>query len=188
MRIVGGTWRGRSFDAPEGRGTRPTTDRMRETIASMVLSALDLDLSGSCVLDAFAGSGGMGLELLSRGANKVTFCERDRRAAALVRRNCQTLGAKRGTWEVCVGDVFKLVDRGLGAGPFTVVFLDPPYALDASEVTRLVSKLDAGGQLAPRALVVYERSANAAGLTPDGMTALRSRSHGGTSVDLLRKD
>ena len=72
MRIVGGKWRGRRIEAPEGRGvTRPTTDRMRESIASMILSARGLDLSGESVLDAFAGSGAMGLELLSRGNTEL---------------------------------------------------------------------------------------------------------------------
>ena len=70
MRIVGGKWKGRSIEAPQGRDvTRPTTDRAREQIASMVLSARGLDLSGDLVLDAFAGSGAMGLELFSRGCH-----------------------------------------------------------------------------------------------------------------------
>ena len=72
MRIVGGKWRGRQIEAPDGRDvTRPTTDRTREQIASMILSAAGLDLSGTSVLDAFAGSGAMGLELLSRGAARA---------------------------------------------------------------------------------------------------------------------
>ena len=95
MRIVGGEWRGRPLEAPEGRGTRPTTDRMRETIASMVLSAFDLDLDGVSVLDAFAGSGAMGLEFLSRGARRCTFVDSDRKAAGVVRRNVAALGAQR---------------------------------------------------------------------------------------------
>ena len=94
MRIVGGKWRGRQIEAPEGRGTtRPTTDRTREAIASMILSARGLDLTGDSVLDAFAGSGAMGLELLSRGASHATFVDRDRRAAARVRRSAEALGA-----------------------------------------------------------------------------------------------
>ena len=73
MRIVGGKWRGRQIEAPDGRDvTRPTTDRTREQIASMILSAAGLDLSGTSVLDAFAGSGAMGLELLSRGAARAS--------------------------------------------------------------------------------------------------------------------
>ena len=86
MRIVGGKWRGKPFDAPSGRDvTRPTTDRVREAMASMVLSAYDLDLSGVSVLDAFAGSGAIGLELVSRGAGSATLVDSDRRNAQLLR-------------------------------------------------------------------------------------------------------
>ena len=96
MRIVGGKWRGRQIEAPDGRDvTRPTTDRTREQIASMILSAAGLDLSGTSVLDAFAGSGAMGLELLSRGAARATFLDRDRRAVARIKRTDSSLGAAR---------------------------------------------------------------------------------------------
>ena len=85
MRIVGGKWRGHPLEAPEGRDvTRPTTDRTRESIASMVLSAFGLDLSDVSLLDAFAGSGAIGLELLSRGAASATFVDRDRGAVMLL--------------------------------------------------------------------------------------------------------
>ena len=95
MRIVGGKWRGRQIEAPDGRDvTRPTTDRTREQIASMILSAAGLDLSGTSVLDAFAGSGAMGLELLSRGAARATFLDRDRRAVARIKRTASSPGGR----------------------------------------------------------------------------------------------
>ena len=85
MRVIGGRWRGRHLDAPEGRGvTRPTTDRVREAMASMVLAACGLSLTSVHVLDAFAGSGGLGIELLSRGAASATFVEMNRKSAAVV--------------------------------------------------------------------------------------------------------
>lgn len=185
MRIVGGRWRGRTFEAPEGRGTRPTTDRMRESIASMVLSAAGLDLSGLSVLDAFAGSGGMGFELLSRGAARATFVERDRRACALVRRTAAALGAGRDEARVAQGDVFALAARGLPGAPFDVVFLDPPYAVDAARVSGLVDALASSGQLAPGAVVVYERSAEAPGLSSAALGPARTKEHGITAVDLM---
>lgn len=186
MRIVGGTWRGRQIVAPEGRGTRPTTDRMRETIASMVLSACDLDLSGMRVLDAFAGSGGVGLELLSRGAAHCTFCERDGRAAALVRRNCEALGADKRSWDIVRGDVRRLAERGLPqGGRLEIVFLDPPYAMPAEEVSALVGGLVEAGLLGAGCVIVYERAASAPELRLDGLTLVRSRTHGGTSVDVM---
>lgn len=186
MRVVGGTWRGQALDAPEGRGTRPTTDRMRETIASMVLSAQGLDLAPCAVLDAFAGSGGVGIELLSRGARSCTFVERNRRAAGVVQRNCKRLGIARTSWHVLVGDALRLVEQAMAGGPFDIVFLDPPYAMDAAEVARLLLALRASGNLAPGCLVTYERASTAPELVVAGFEALRSRSHGGTSIDMLR--
>ena len=189
MRIVGGMWRGKTFDAPEGRGTRPTTDRMREALASMILSAMGLNLEGCSVLDAFAGSGAVGLELLSRGARRCTFCERDRRASALVRRNCKALGVPSAAFDVVGGDVCRLPQRAPRQGvPYDIVFLDPPYAMPAKDVSSLVAGLDAAHMLAASCLVVYERSSDGAKLELEGFEELRSKRHGGTCIDLLQKE
>ena len=185
MRIVAGQWRGRPIDAPEGRDTRPTTDRMRESIASMILSAEALDLSGLSVLDAFAGSGAMGLELLSRGAGNCTFVERDRQALARVKRNAASLGASRASCAVVGGDDFKLAaSASLPGAPFDIVFLDPPYAYEASRVTGLVEALAEQGMLAKDAIVVYERASSAPGLALAGAELSKSKKHGTTCVDL----
>ena len=186
MRIVGGKWRGRQIEAPEGRGTtRPTTDRTREAIASMILSARELDLAGASVLDAFAGSGAMGLELLSRGAERATFVDRDRRAVARIRRSAAALGAGPDEVRALGGDVFSLAARGLLGAPFDVVFLDPPYAVAAERVSALVDDLVESGQLAPDAVVVYERAAEAGGLRCPALEHVRTREHGISAVDLL---
>jgi len=190
MRIVGGKWRGKPVEAPKGKSvTRPTTDRMRESIASMILSAEGLDLSGKGVLDAFAGSGAMGLELVSRGAARCTFVDSDHAAASRIVRTASSLGAMRGECEVVAGDVFRRADRGTIPGaPFAVVFLDPPYATDATLVSGLVDSLWGRGLLVPGALVVYERSDKAAPLSCAHAVPLRSKGHGITSVDLLRAE
>lgn len=186
MRIVGGDWRGRSIEAPEGRDTtRPTTDRTREGIASMLLSACGLDLSGVRVLDAFAGSGALGLELLSRGAEHATFVERNRKVANVVRCNIKALGAD-GRATLVAGDAFRLAERGISGGPFGIVVLDPPYATPAEDVAALVENLAAAGCLTPDALVLYERAAQAPGLPLIIASTIRERSYGDTSVDLLR--
>ena len=166
MRIVGGIWRGRRIEAPEGRDvTRPTTDRMRESIASMVLSAFGLDLTGVRVLDAFGGSGALGLEFLSRGAESCTFVDLDKRAAARIRRNATSLGAGPGRFRVLSGDVFRMAARGsLAGGPFSLVVLDPPYAVDAGAVSSLVEDLREGGLLSDGALVLYEHASDGPGL------------------------
>lgn len=189
MRIVGGMWRGRTFDAPEGRGTRPTTDRMRESLASMILSALGLELEGVSVLDAFAGSGGVGLELLSRGVAHCTFCERNRKAASIITRNAKTLGAHTDQYAVICGDVSKIAERERVVGsPFDVVFLDPPYAMSVEDVVELVSNLTRSGALSDSCLIVYERATDHAQLALEGLELLKSKRHGGTSVDILQRE
>ncbi len=189
MRVVGGKWGGRPLESPEGRGvTRPTTDRNREAMASMILSARGLDLGGASVLDAFAGSGAMGIELLSRGAARCTFIDQDARAVARVRRNLARVGAERGEYAVIRGDACQLAERGRIAGaPFDVVFLDPPYALSASVVSAMLEHLIEHGALRPEATVVYERAAEALGLSVLGLVPLRTKRYGITCVDLLEK-
>ncbi len=188
MRIVGGLWRGRSFEAPQGKDTRPTTDRMRESLASTILATFDLDLQDCSVLDAFAGSGGMGLELLSRGAQHCTFCEKDRRTAALIQRNCKSLGAAKDTYDVVAGDVWTLLGKPrIPGAPFSLLFLDPPYAMPASRVGELVCGLDETGALGNACVIVYERSRDGDELCVAGFELLRSKRHGRTCVDVLRK-
>ena len=187
MRIVGGKWRGLSVEAPEGRGTtRPTTDRNRERFASMILSAAGLDLSDVEVLDAFAGSGAMGFELVSRGAARAVFVDLDRRAVARIRRNARALGAGASA-RVLQGDVFRLAERGHVAGaPFSLVVLDPPYDVGSREVGRLVEALRAGGMLAGGTVVLYEHASREPGIRPAGASVIKEKSHGITTVQLLR--
>ena len=189
MRVVGGKWGGVPLESPEGRGvTRPTTDRNREAMASMILSARGLNLGGASVLDAFAGSGAMGIELLSRGADRCTFIDQDARAATRVRRNLAKVGAEKVAYAVLRGDACQLAVRGRIAGaPFDVVFLDPPYAPSADVVSAMLEHLAAHGALRPGATVVYERSAEAPGLGVPGLIPVRTKRYGITCVDLLEK-
>lgn len=188
MRVVGGRWRGHPLEAPQGRDvTRPTTDRARESIASMILSAEGLSLEGVSVLDAFAGSGAMGIELLSRGAARCTFIDSDRGACSRVRRNLEAVGAERSAWRVIPGEAGRVLGRANVPGaPFDLVFLDPPYAMPAEDVSRLVRQARERGAVAPGALVAYERAAKAEGLSVPGADLIRTKSHGVTAVDLLR--
>ena len=190
MRIVGGEWRGHPIEAPEGRDvTRPTTDRVREAVASMLLSARGLTLEGARVLDAFAGSGAMGLELLSRGAAWCTFVDVDKGAQTRVRRNAEALGAAPSSHTVLRADVERLAQAGTITGaPFDIVVLDPPYATEAGRVAALVEALAASGLLAPGVLVLYERSSTAPATEPAGFVVLRQKRYGQTSVDLLERE
>ncbi|WP_293824896.1 16S rRNA (guanine(966)-N(2))-methyltransferase RsmD [uncultured Parolsenella sp.] len=190
MRIVGGKWKGHPIEAPDGRDvTRPTTDRVREAVSSMLLSARGLSLDDVRALDAFAGSGALGLELLSRGAAHVTFVDLDRGACARVRRNAGTLGAAPATFAVVRGDSCRLAAAGSLAGaPFDIVLLDPPYATEVDVVAGLVEALDCSGLLASDAIVLYERSASRPTIEPAGFVPLKQKRYGQTAVDLLGRE
>lgn len=123
MRIIAGTAKGRTFRAPEGRSTRPTLDRVREAMFGMV----QFDVENAKVLDLFAGSGGLGLEALSRGAKSVVFCDNDRKACSLIQENVSTLGFSDRA-EVFCSDCMQLLERlAFSGNRFSLVLLDPPY-------------------------------------------------------------
>ncbi|MFL5867587.1 MAG: 16S rRNA (guanine(966)-N(2))-methyltransferase RsmD, partial [Thermoleophilaceae bacterium] len=117
MRVVAGAFKGRRLQAPRGTRTRPTADRVREALFSLLG-----DVSGARVLDLYAGSGALGIEALSRGAASATFVERDQRAAATLRRNLESVGAEA---EVRRQDALRFLASV--TGPYDLVFLDPPY-------------------------------------------------------------
>lgn len=188
MRIIAGDWRGRKLAEPKGRETtRPTTDRVREACASMIDAALDDGIEGSRVLDAFAGSGAMGIEMLSRGAAHAAFFDLDRTAASLVKSNLQALSCPAARASVTTGDVLLAAQRGRMAGaPFDVVILDPPYAFPAQTVASLLENLAAHGMLRDGALALYEHARASAGVEAAGFIELRDKRYGSTSVQLLR--
>ena len=187
MRIVGGMWKGRSIDAPWGRDTRPTTDRTRESIASSVLSLFDLSLEGLSVLDAFAGSGAFGIEMLSCGAACCTFVDAGRQAIRTVKGNLASLGAAPASYRIITGDIFAAV-AGLSSqgAPFDLVFLDPPYAMPAAEVARLLESLSAAGCVTMDGIAVYERASAAPMIEAPCATLIRSKRLGETAVDYYR--
>jgi 16S rRNA (guanine966-N2)-methyltransferase len=140
MRIVGGALRGRRLKAPPARATRPTSDRVREAIASALQARGRL--AGARVLDLFAGTGALGLEALSWGAAALVAVDRDRRALQCVNENARELGlsARVSALQLdLLGPVAKLSARlqASGLAPFTLVFCDPPYTLVQSAVATL---------------------------------------------------
>jgi 16S rRNA (guanine966-N2)-methyltransferase len=117
MRVVAGRFGGRRLQAPRGRDTRPTADRVREALFSMLG-----DVTGARVLDLYAGSGALGIEAISRGAASAVFVERDPQAVAVIERNLAALGVEA---DVVRQDVLRFLARA--DGPFELVFCDPPY-------------------------------------------------------------
>jgi len=190
MRIVAGTLRGRPIEAPGGEGTRPTTDRVREALFSSLYS-LRGGFEGAIVLDAFAGSGALGIEALSRGAQSAVFYERDAKAASVVRANVKACGLGASQASVVQRDIMKTPPAGQAA-PFDLVFLDPPYAYDPTEVLAMVRALDDARVLAGDAIIVYEHAikakdevAKAAGQA--GFETVANKKYGKTGVTTLRK-
>ena len=184
MRIVGGTWRGRAL-AGVGKGDaaahlRPTTDRVRESIFNLLThGAAAVDFDGLRVLDLFAGTGAMGFEALSRGAETAVFVENGRAGAALIAKNTELLGA--GTRATLVRrDATRL--GPITGDPFDLVFADPPYGKGLGD--RALSAAVTGGWLTPGAIAVIEDSTAIA--APEGFEALDSRRYGQTWVTVLR--
>ena len=189
MRIVSGQFKGRPLKAPRGDRTRPTTDRVRESTMSAVASARG-GFEGAVVLDAFAGSGALGLEALSRGARCAHFYERSDEALRALLGNVRTLGLDEVRARVHRADVLK-EPPVWAAEPFDLVFLDPPYALGASEALGVPAALAARGALAKGAFVVYEHAVSTcadadAAADAGGLTLARRKRYGDTVVDVLR--
>lgn len=175
MRIIAGDYRGRVLKAPKGDGTRPTTDRVREALMSVVASARG-GFDGAVVLDAFAGSGALGLESISRGAAMAHFYERDGAAMRTLADNVRTLGietlGRSARARLHRDDVLK--NPPVHARPaFDLVFFDPPYATDPHTIASLVSTLDQAGSLAPDVLVSYEYAKSDDSAVCDALASLQ---------------
>ena len=138
MRVISGQWRGRKLAAPKGDATRPTADRTRETLFSMLTSRLG-SFDGLSVADLFAGSGALGLEALSRGAASCLFVEQEKSAQDAILANIRTLGAS-GT-SLNKGSVMSL---GPVQQPYDLILLDPPYDTGAGAVALTSSSPSAG--------------------------------------------
>lgn len=182
VRIVAGEFRGRKLVAPKGTTTRPTTDRVREALMSALGSRLG-GFDDIVVLDAFAGSGALGLEALSRGAVRTVFIERDRAAVSALRSNVETLGVGSRSCIVTT-DVFSLAKRGVPGGPFSLILLDPPYTLDQTEVTRLLADLASAGSLAPGCVISLEHPTGVEPGWPEGFSAVDVKRYGTIAIDV----
>jgi 16S rRNA (guanine966-N2)-methyltransferase len=185
MRIVGGVWGGRHIEAPRGRDTRPTADRVREAVFSAIASRIG-PLEGCAVADLYAGSGALGLEALSRGAVHVTFVDRDRKAADTIRANLASLGADPASFAIVLADARRAGTAPLVGGPVSLLFADPPYRIDAAEVRHILEGMADSGALRPGALVVYEHAHGAAVEWPAGFAGEPERRYGDTGVSFGR--
>lgn len=186
MRIVGGKHRGRPLKAPPGRDLRPTSDRAREALFNIIehgLKGWPGDLQGAAVIDAFAGTGALGLEALSRGAAHATFIDVDAGAIGLCRANAAALREQSNT-TVLKLDVARLPPPPLAAAaPCGVVFLDPPYGEGLAGPA--LAGLAARGWIAEGALAVTEIAVDEGFELPPGFLGLDERTYGAAKVVFL---
>jgi 16S rRNA (guanine966-N2)-methyltransferase len=182
IRIVGGSLGGRRVKAPDGDATRPTSDRVREAIAS-VLAARDR-IADARVLDLYAGSGALGFEMLSRGAAHALFVERDPKVARLIRDNAGELqlGAQS---EILCEDVTRTrAEEAIAQrGPFSLVLADPPYR-DIQRAVDAIGRLAGRGALASDACLLLEHGSKGAPVLPSEFATLSSYRYGDTTVVL----
>lgn len=175
MRVIAGEYRGRVLKSPAGLGTRPTSDRLRETLFNVLAPRL----AGARFLDLCAGTGAIGIEAASRGASFVTFVDRVHKICALIEENLDLLGVPEDQTEVVKSDASEYLKRTVrsegtdwraGSEPWDIVYFDPPYALDYQPVLRAFGRhtnalLKEGG-----ILVIEHHHKNA---LPDAVGSLR---------------
>jgi 16S rRNA (guanine966-N2)-methyltransferase len=176
LRIIAGSLRGRRVEIPEGPTVRPTSERVREALFSI----LGPGAPGSRVLDAYAGSGLLGLEALSRGAEEVWFVEREPDVVRVLERNVSLLGVES-RCTVLEGRTLQRLREGRLRGPFDLVLADPPY--ESAEATALLSRIRPS--MSDPGRLVLERDARSSPATgPDeGLLLTASRRYGDTRLD-----
>ena len=184
MRIVGGQFKGRAIVAPQGRDTRPTGDRARESVFNVLAHAdWSPGVEGRRVLDLFAGSGALGIEAMSRGAVFALFVETEAAARGAIRDNIEAFGLF-GTTRIHRRDATDLGLRPAGLSePFDLAFLDPPYGKGLGE--RALAALGDGGWITADALIVFEVGASETPMTP-AFETLDERTYGAAKVLFLK--
>ena len=177
MRVISGSARGKKLLSLEGSATRPTTDRVKESMFNIVMPYI----RDAKVLDLFAGSGALGIEALSRGAAHCTFLENARDAAAVIRKNLE--GTKLSDSSKPVeGDALAFLDRTQES--FSLIFLDPPY--DGGFYEPVLEKIAKRGLLDRDGVLVLEKRADTQIIVPDTMEVEKERKYGHTTVCILK--
>lgn len=182
MRIIAGEFKGRRLAAPEGLATRPTQDKIREALFSMI----QLYVPGATVLDLFGGTGALALEAISRGAESVYICDISRPAQKAIETNIDALLGETDRVTLIKAD-YRVALKLLSDKKFDLVFLDPPYA-DESAYTTGLSYLLEHDMLNSEAIAVVEKRKNASFVYPEGFEVIKSRNYSDTVIELLRRE
>lgn len=178
-RIIAGDFRGRRLDVPKGRDVRPTTDRMRERLFSMLMHHRYPAIEGARIADLFAGTGALGLEALSRGAAHITFVEQARPSLDALRSNIRSLKAEAST-KVIAGSATRLPKQ---VDAFDFIFMDPPYRQDLIHPT--LQSLKSQGWLKAGSILVCELASDETFDLPDGFEMVDDRTQGQQRIVIL---
>lgn len=183
MRITGGTLRGRSFRVP--LRIRPTQARIREA----VFSVLQDRVYGACVLDLFAGSGALGLEAWSRGADSVCWVEGDRRVCQTLKNNIKTVCRSDGKTEYILKDVFEFLSKNRTRKSYDLIWADPPYGRGRHQelLQKILNALDNSPMIAPDAWFVFEQGQEAPVLIDMEWSVLKNKTYGDTRILFLKR-
>lgn len=176
MRVISGKYKGRNLASPEGNDVRPTLSRVKESIFNII----QFDIAGKTVLDLFSGSGALGIEALSRGAKEAVFVDAFREIIALLSYNLRFVKEEK---EILCCDAVRAVER-LGGRNFGLVFMDPPYDYDPSN---LFLKIAEKGILEEGAVIVYEHAAKSSFVLPEGLESYDDREYGFAAITLIRR-
>lgn len=187
MRVVGGRFKGRTLQAPEGRGLRPTADRVRESVFNILSHGDDaVDFDGLTVIDVFSGTGALGLEAMSRGAAHGVFIDNREKALSLVRKNAGPLGLGRAITPLKLDASRLAPPPRLAKTPAGLVFLDPPYESGLARPALLALKDK--GWIETGAVCVVEVAAKEPLDPPRGYRVLDERTYGAARVIFLKLD
>lgn len=179
-RIIAGIHKGRRLNVPKGRDIRPTTDRMRERLFSMLMHSRYPDLNGARVLDLFAGTGALGLEALSRGAENVTFVEKAPASIQVLKENISTL--KAGEQATVLAK--SATHLPAAEHPYDLIFMDPPYRQNLVEPT--LQSLMSGNWLAREGTIICELATDDNSVIPSTLEIVDERSQGQQRIVFLK--
>lgn len=180
LRIIAGVWRGRKLSFPSVEGLRPTGDRIRETLFNWLAP----EIQGARCLDLFAGSGALGIEALSRGAETSMMIERDTNAAAQLKMNLELLNTDKGT--VLNDNALTILHKGNLAEPYQIVFIDPPFQLRLWQV--VIEALEMGSWLADNATIYIESGRDIEYHPPVNWQLHRDKHSGAVSYRLFYRE
>lgn len=177
MRIISGKYRGRKLNSPEDYSVRPTTDRVKENIFNI----LQFDIKGATVLDLFAGSGALGIEAISRGAEEVWFVDNSKKSVELIKKNLEKVEYEGGVINRDYVDAILSFNK-----IFDIVFIDAPY--DTGLAEKAVIHISEKNLLAVDGVIVYEHSSLSSYTAPEGYTLSDVRKYGNTTVSFIRRE